>query len=355
MTTAFPVSEAIPNLEPGAYVLAANVLPKKGDDNHQAIQWFIVSDLGLTVFSGDDGVHGFVRSLATAGTIAGATCKLVARNNEILATATTDANGYVRFDAGLKRGEGGLAPAMLTAETRDGDYAFLDLATAAFDLTDRGVKGRDAPGPIDAYVFAERGVYRPGETVNVTALVRDRAGRAQSLPVTAIIQRPDGVEHRRVVLADQGHGGRSHALNLGAQAMSGTWRVKIHTDPKADPNRGDRVPGRGFPARTAGTDAWIGDAAPRASIRRPQSMSPAAISMARPQPTLRSRARSSSSRRRAMSKASPAIASAWPTRRSHRCASRSKSCPPQARTARRVLPSRCRRSTRPRARWKRIF
>ena len=62
-----------------------------------------------------------------------------------------------------KRGEGGLAPAVLVAETPDGDYAFLDLSTAAFDLTDRGVKGRIAPGPIDAFAYTDRGVYRAGE------------------------------------------------------------------------------------------------------------------------------------------------------------------------------------------------
>ena len=45
------------------------------------------------------------------------------------------------------------------------DYGFLDLNLAAFDLTDRGVKGRADPGSIEAYVFPERGVYRSGETV----------------------------------------------------------------------------------------------------------------------------------------------------------------------------------------------
>ena len=108
-----------------------------------------------------------------------ANVRLIARNNEVLGTAKTDSRGYARFDAGLKRGEGGLAPAVLVAETRDGDYAFLDLSTGAFDLTDRGVKGRSAPGPIDAFVYTDRGVYRPGEEVHLTALVRDahRQGR----------------------------------------------------------------------------------------------------------------------------------------------------------------------------------
>ena len=149
VTTAFPIAEAVPKLQPGVYVLAAYAATKKEDDGYRnaATQWFIVSDLGLTAINGDDGMHAFVRSLATATPVVNANVRLIARNNEVLGTAKTDSRGYARFDAGLKRGEGGLAPAVLVAETPDGDYAFLDLATAAFDLTDRGVKGRNPPGP----------------------------------------------------------------------------------------------------------------------------------------------------------------------------------------------------------------
>ena len=161
--------------------------------------------------------------------------RLIARNNEVLGTAKTDSRGYARFDAGLKRGEGGLAPAVLVADTPDGDYAFLDLATAAFDLTDRGVKGRVAPGPIDAFAYTDRGVYRPGEQVHLAALARDSTGKASAVPVTVIFSRPDGVEHARVTLADQGQGGRATTLKLAGSAMTGTWRAKVHTDPKANP------------------------------------------------------------------------------------------------------------------------
>ncbi len=114
--------------------------------------------------------------------IADASVRLIARNNEVLATAKTDKNGYVRFEPGQSKGEGGNAPAILVAENGAGEYAFLDLSSNAFDLSDRGVKGRDAPGPLDGYLYTERGVYRPGEEVNVTALVRDGAGAAASLP-----------------------------------------------------------------------------------------------------------------------------------------------------------------------------
>src|SRR5690606_28707593 len=79
------------------------------------------------------------------------------------------------------------------------------------------------------------GVYRPGEDVHLAALVRDDEGRASSLPVTLIVTRPDGVEHQRLTLTDQGAGGRSTMISLSPGAMTGTWRAQVHVDPKADP------------------------------------------------------------------------------------------------------------------------
>ncbi len=235
VTTALPVTDAVGTLKPGVYVAIAKPTQKSRENYYtEATQWFIVSDLGLTAFSGDDGVHAFVRSLAAATPSAGINVKLIARNNEVLGTAKSDANGYAKFEAGLARGEGGLQPALLVAESDDGEYAFLDLTSGAFDLTDRGVMGREAPGPLDGYLYTERGVYRPGEDVHITGLVRDEAGKAASLPVTLIVTRPDGVEYRRYTLPDQGLGGRELTLPLAASAMTGTWRAKLHADPQGD-------------------------------------------------------------------------------------------------------------------------
>lgn len=233
VTTAFPVTDSIGKLKPGAYVMVARPTGTKIQNWHQqATQWFIVSDLGLTSFTGDDGIHAFVRSLAQANPIPNAKVKLVARNNEILGKTTTDANGYAHFAGGLTRGTGGQKPAILVAENETGEYAFLNLATNAFDLSDRGVKGREPPGPLDAYLYTERGVYRPGENVAVTALVRTGEGVAATIPTTLIVHRPDGVEHGRYTLSDQGLGGRALNLPLGGGVMTGTWRAMLHTDPK---------------------------------------------------------------------------------------------------------------------------
>ena len=236
VTTAFPVADALGTLKPGAYVMTAAPTGRPLERwRNLPTQWFIVSDLGLTAFSGHDGVHAFVRSLADAATQGAVDVKLVARNNEVLGTAKTNQHGYAHFEDRLTRGEGGLEPAILVAENVNGEYAFLDLRANAFDLSDRGVKGRTAPGPIDGYLYTERGVYRPGEEINVTALVRDAAGLAASLPVSLVISRPDGVEHQRISLTDEFLGGRTHALWLSDSAMTGTWRVKLYIDPKSKP------------------------------------------------------------------------------------------------------------------------
>jgi hypothetical protein len=237
VTTAFPVDRALGDLKPGVYVMTAAAKgPGSDDDSQLATQWFIVSDLGLTAFSGNDGIHVFVNSLASTDAVARAEVRLVARNNEILATRTTDQSGHVLFETGLARGEGGLSPAMVTVTGENADYAFLSLKTEAFDLSDRGVAGRAVPVGADAFVYAERGVYRSNETVYLTALLRDGQGKAVTGgPLTLVIERPDGVEFRRAVLADQGAGGRSVAVPLNSAVPAGTWRVRAFTDPKAAP------------------------------------------------------------------------------------------------------------------------
>jgi uncharacterized protein YfaS (alpha-2-macroglobulin family) len=235
VTTAFPVDHALGDLQPGVYVMTAAAKGSAGDDDNQlATQWFIVSDLGVTAFSGNDGIHIFINSLASTGAVAHAEVRLIARNNEILATRKTDESGHVLFEAGLARGEGGLSPAMVTVTGEKTDYAFLSLKTSAFDLSDRGVAGRDVPAGTDAFVYAERGIYRSNETVYLTALLRDGQGNAVTGgPLTLVIERPDGVEFRRAVLPDQGAGGRTLAVPLNSAVPSGTWRVRAFTDPKA--------------------------------------------------------------------------------------------------------------------------
>ena len=234
VTTSFPIDEALPERKPGVYMLTAAPLDDRRDSwETRATQWFVVSDIGLSTYTGEDGLNVFARSLASAGPIAGVELTLLARNNEILGTATTDDDGRATFTAGLTRGEGGMVPAAVMAKQGDEDFVFLDLTRPGFDLTDRGVEGRAAPGALDVYTWTERGIYRAGEDVHVAALARDASAKAvKNLPLTFIFTRPDGVEERRVVSDGAALGGHAVDLPLAANAMRGTWQVSIHTDPK---------------------------------------------------------------------------------------------------------------------------
>ena len=96
--------------------------------------------------------------------------------------------------------------------------------------------GRAAPGPVDAFLYTERGVYRPGETVELMTLVRDSRGSAHpDAPLTLKVFRPDEVETARLQPTHPALGGYHARLPLAGNARTGSWTVKAYTDPKGEP------------------------------------------------------------------------------------------------------------------------
>jgi hypothetical protein len=237
VTTRLPMDEAISGLPAGIYALKAFV---PGQDEYSvsaAWQWFVISDLGLTTLSGVDGLHVVVRGLGDAGPKPGVTVELLSRLNAILGTAVTDAQGFAVFPAALARGTGGNAPAMVVAKEGDTDIAFLSLSDPEFDLSDRGVEGREPAPPVDVFLATDRGAYRAGETVNVTALARDATAKAiPGLPLVAVVKRPDGVEWARQTVTDTG-GGYVFSQPISATAPRGQWRLELYADTEAPPLR----------------------------------------------------------------------------------------------------------------------
>ena len=126
-TTRLPMADALAGQTAGIYALKAAVPGADPYVTAPAWQWFVVSDLGITSMSGVDGVHVFLRSLGSADAEAGVAVDLVSQANEVLATATTDDQGYAMFDAALARGTGANAPALLVAREGEADIAFLSL------------------------------------------------------------------------------------------------------------------------------------------------------------------------------------------------------------------------------------
>lgn len=234
MTTRLPLDEALAGHPAGIYALTAKIPGADPYDDPGATQWFVLSDLGLSSMRGADGLHVQVQGLNDAAPKEGVELTLISRANAILARVSSDATGYARFEPGLIRGTGGAAPALLLAREGDNDLSFLSLTDAAFDLSDRGVEGRPAPGPVDVFLATDRGAYRAGEVIHVTALARDgRAQAIEGLPLIAILSRPDGVEYSRLISDGGRMGGHVFALPVGPSAPRGTWRLDIKNDPEA--------------------------------------------------------------------------------------------------------------------------
>jgi uncharacterized protein YfaS (alpha-2-macroglobulin family) len=247
--TSLALGSVIAERKPGLYLLLARSPLEQDNENEKtrgdeadwsnpAAQWLVITDIGLSSLQGPDGLTVLARSLASAAALPDVELRLVARNNEILATKRTGPDGMARFEAGLINGSRGDVPVAVVANKAGVDYSLLNLTQPAFDLTDRGIDGRDAPTVADPFMVTERGVYRPGETVNVLLLLRSVAGDALAqTPVTIKVWRPDDTEYATELppREDQGAGGRAFKFALPRDAQRGTWRIECHLDPGLPP------------------------------------------------------------------------------------------------------------------------
>lgn len=220
--------------DPGAYLVQVKPADGTPDDDLSAQQVVMRTDLAPTIWHGTDGLTVQVRSFADALPRPGVQLSLLARSNDILAQATTDADGVARFGAALLRGTGPLAPQNIHGISGT-ELVALDLTTAAFDLSDRGVEGLPAPGPLDAFAWTDRGIYRPGETVQVMALLRDASGAPAPLPAHVVIHRPNGQTLLDTVPERLGDASIHLPVTLAGSAPAGIWTIEVLADPKLPP------------------------------------------------------------------------------------------------------------------------
>ena len=163
----------------------------------------VVTDLGLVTKRSVDGSHDvFVQSIATGAPVAGATVEIIGRNGLPALSETTDSAGHVRFPD-LKSFKNERAPVMYLAR-RGGDSSFLPfdgrdrwLDFSRFDVG--GVESNADRGALAAYLFSDRGIYRPGEEIRAAAIVRsqDWSGDLDRLPLRLEVTDPRGIVVRR--------------------------------------------------------------------------------------------------------------------------------------------------------------
>ncbi|MBK8197268.1 MAG: alpha-2-macroglobulin family protein [Acidobacteria bacterium] len=234
VVTVFPLQDVVGPMKPGAYFVSVTDAAELSDAEGPAAssgRWILLTDLALTAYRGENGLDVTVRSLKDGKTVKGATVQLIAANNAVLAEGKPNDQGRITFDAPLMNGQGNMAPRLVLATAADGELAALDLARAPVDLSEDDVGGRQTPGPVDAYVYTDRGIYRPGESVELTAMLRDRAGRQ----VTGrnghlVVYRPNGLVASKVRFTDPAPGAVLSTFALPKGASRGEWRATIEID-----------------------------------------------------------------------------------------------------------------------------
>jgi hypothetical protein len=183
----------------------------------------LVTDLGITAKLGRSGLVVLVTGLSTAEPVPGARVAILSRTNQLLAEGTTGADGLARIDLAPNHPDG--APWLVLAE-REGDRSIVLLDEDRRLLDDIPQGGRPAPEHWDVMLYAERGVWRPGETIHLTGIIRRPDGSpAPEFPIEIAAARPDGHEAIRLT-AVPGAGGFFHAdLETPADGQTGEWRI----------------------------------------------------------------------------------------------------------------------------------
>jgi len=186
-TVAVELSDLIATHGRGVYRIAA-----RADERYWLNDAVVVSvtDLALTSKQQRDGLAVWVTSLSTAAPVEGATVRAMSYNNQVIAETTTGPDGLADFTVPENHPDGGVW-AIVAMKADDMAYLRPDRRTWAIEGVDQS--GRPHPETYEVMLYGERGVYRPGDTVHVTGILRDGAGRVpEPMPIEVQVYRPDG-------------------------------------------------------------------------------------------------------------------------------------------------------------------
>lgn len=193
----------------------------------------VLTDLGIVTKQALDGRRDvFVQSLSSGAPVAGARVRAVARNGETLVEAETDGAGRAQLPSlkGFKREK---APVMLTVSQGE-DYSFLPIddyrRTLDYSRFDIGGEPNDLDaGVLSAFLFSDRGLYRPGDTIHIGMIVRasDWKRPLAGLPLEWEFIDPRGTVAKRERLSLDTQGFESASFTPSDSAPSGTWQVQL--------------------------------------------------------------------------------------------------------------------------------
>lgn len=194
----------------------------------------IVTDLGVVSKQALDGSRDvFVQSIGSGQPVGNATVEIWARNGSVLVSHETDANGLAHLTSvtGMVREK---SPVVLVVK-KGGDLSFLPLSrndrnldTSRFDVG--GLHSASLPNQIQAYLFSDRGIYRPGDTINVGIVAKSTnwAQKLADMPVEMEVIDARGLVIRRDKLKLGASGMADFSHNTQDDSPTGNYTINLN-------------------------------------------------------------------------------------------------------------------------------
>ena len=194
----------------------------------------LVTDLGLLVKDQADDSHLlFVQSIRSGKPVAGAKVRLLGRNGVPLFERTTGTDGKVSFPS-TKGFDESQQPTAYVVES-GGDLSFIPFARyqrqlnySSFNVG--GVRSNQhRRDNLNAFVFTDRGIYRPGETAHLGFIVKDnQLGNVEGMPLEVAVRSPRGNEvwSQRLMLPAMGFFDEEFASQPTSE--TGTYQVALY-------------------------------------------------------------------------------------------------------------------------------
>ncbi|HYC41136.1 MAG TPA: MG2 domain-containing protein [Chitinophagaceae bacterium] len=191
-------------------------------------RYISLSDLGLIVREGEESIFVFVNSIKTARPVDGVTVHVYGNNNQLLGAGTTE-EGLARVEYARKEFSG-FKPAMVIARTED-DFNYLPFYNTRVNTSRFDVGGkRNSPSGLDAFVYAERDIYRPGEKISFSVIVRDRKWEVPGeIPLKLKFLLPNGRELKEFRKTLNDHGSLEGSVDIGQAAITGSYTLEVYT------------------------------------------------------------------------------------------------------------------------------
>lgn len=188
-----------------------------------------ISDIGMIVKQEQDNMYVFTNSIRTTNALSGVKVSFISTNNQRMYTATTDADGIAVFN-NMSKLAPGFKPGLITAKMND-EFSFVWMNQSQVETSRFDVGGRmpNATG-LNAWIYAERNLYRPGETIHASTIVRTESWeKPGEIPVKLKLVMPNGKEFAtmRKILNEQGS--CETLFNIPASAPTGTYVLEAYT------------------------------------------------------------------------------------------------------------------------------